>query len=156
MARAVEKHLPDLHRGLVEVDLAAARGEEREVLARTFPTLPSISIDHGVMEKADRVAVVPGDFGWNDVGSWESAWELASKDSRGNAAPGGTILVDARNNFVCDRTTRGSERIYALVGVADLVLVETDDAVLVIPRERAQDVREVVEELRRRGDAKRL
>jgi mannose-1-phosphate guanylyltransferase len=156
MARAMEKHLPELHRGLAEIDLAASRGEEREVLARTFPSLPAISIDHGVMEKADRVAVVPGDFGWNDVGSWESAWELASKDPRGNAAPDGAVLVDARNNFVSDRTTRGEGRVYALVGVSDLVLVETDDAVLVIPRERAQDVREIVEELRRRGDAKRL
>ena len=157
MAKAVEAHLPDLHRGLQEIDLAAARGEERQTLARLFPHFSAVSIDHGVMEKAERVAVVPGDFGWNDVGSWESAWELAAKDAHGNALPEGSVLVDAQNNFVCDRTARGSDgRVYAFVGVSDLVLVETDDAVLVIPRERAQDVRAVVEELRRRGDTKRL
>jgi mannose-1-phosphate guanylyltransferase len=108
------------------------------------------------MEKADRIAVVPGDFGWNDVGSWESAWELAAKDGVKNALPEDAIAVDARGNYVCDRTTHGGRRVYALVGVSDLVLVETDDAVLLIPRERAQDVRAVVDELKARGDKSRL
>jgi mannose-1-phosphate guanylyltransferase len=156
MSRAVERYLPDLHRGLEEIDAAAAHGDEHDVLTRVFPTFSSVSIDHGVMEKADRVAVVPGDFGWNDVGSWESAWELATKDARGNSVPDDAVLVDSSNNFVRDRTTRGEKRVYALVGVSDLVVVETDDAVLVIPRERAQDVRQVVEELRRRQDTKHL
>lgn len=156
MANAVAKYLPDLHRGLEEIDRSAQRGEEAEALARLFPRFSAISIDYGVMEKAERVAVVPGDFGWNDVGSWESAWELTAKDEAGNALPGAPVLVDAKNNYVCDRTTRVQKPLYAFVGVSDLVLVETDDAVLVIPRERAQDVRAVVEELRRRGDVKRL
>jgi mannose-1-phosphate guanylyltransferase len=156
MARAFEKHMPDVWQGALAIDAAARRGEEAEALARVFPGLASISIDNGIMEKADRVAVVPGDFGWNDVGSWESAWELALKDGEGNALPAGSIQVDARGNFVCDRTTGGSKRLYALVGVSDLVLVETDDAVLLIPRDRAQDVRSVVEELKSRADKGRL
>ena len=97
-----------------------------------------------------------GDFGWNDVGSWESAWELATKDAQGNALPEGAVAVDARRNFVSDRTTGGTKRVIALVGVEDLVVVETDDAVLVIPRARAQDVRTVVDELKKRGDTGRL
>jgi mannose-1-phosphate guanylyltransferase len=156
MAQAVERYMPDLHRGLVEIEEATLLGKESETLARVFPTLPSVSIDHGVMEKADRIAVVPGDFGWNDVGSWESAWELAAKDGSNNALPRSAIAVDAQGNYVCDRTTQGKERIYALVGVSNLVLVETDDAVLLIPRERAQDVREVVEQLKARDDKSRL
>jgi mannose-1-phosphate guanylyltransferase len=156
MLRAVEEHLPDLARGLRDIDAAAKEGRESEELARVFPQLPSVSIDNGVMEKADRIAVVPGDFGWNDVGSWESGWELAPKDGARNALPEGAVVVDAHGNYVCDRTTGKSGRVYALVGVSDLVLVETDDAVLVIPRERAQDVRAVVEELKRRGDKARL
>jgi len=156
MMRAIEAHMPDLYRGLMLIEEGARRGEEARVLAEVFPTLPSISIDNGVMEKASGLAVVKGDFGWNDVGSWESAWELAPKDGDGNALPAGAIAVDARRNYVCDRTTGGAKRVMALVGVEDLVVVETDDAVLVIPRSRAQDVRAVVEELRRRGDAGRL
>lgn len=156
MAQAVERYMPDLHRGLLEIEDAAVRGKGGDVLARVFPTLPSVSIDHGVMEKADRIAVVPGDFGWNDIGSWESAWELAAKDGANNALPESAITVDARGNYVSDRTTRGSKRVYALVGVSNLVLVETDDAVLLIPRERAQDVREVVEQLKAKGDKDRL
>jgi mannose-1-phosphate guanylyltransferase len=156
MARAIETHLPDLWRGLQEIDLAARQGDERRALHAVFPQLPSVSIDHGVMEKASAVAVVPGDFGWNDVGSWESAWELAKKDDVGNALPEDAVAVDAKGNFVCDRTTRSGKRVYALVGVSDLILVETDDAVLLIPRDRAQDVRAVVDRLKARGDKTRL
>jgi mannose-1-phosphate guanylyltransferase len=156
MARAIETHLPDLWRGLEEIEAAARRGEERAALDAVFPTLPSISIDHGVMEKASAVAVVPGDFGWNDVGSWESAWELSAKDEAGNGLPKDAVVIDARGNFVCDRTTSARNRVYALVGVSDLILVETDDAVLLIPRDRAQDVRAVVEHLKARGDDRRL
>jgi mannose-1-phosphate guanylyltransferase len=156
MTRAIEAHMPELWRGLEEIEVAAHRGEETEALSRVFPRLPSVSIDNGVMEKAERIAVVPGDFGWNDVGSWESAWELAPKDAEENALPEGAVKVDARGNYVCDRTSGTSRRVYALVGVSNLVLVETDDAVLLIPRERAQEVRAVVEALKARGDKGRL
>jgi mannose-1-phosphate guanylyltransferase len=113
-----------------------------------------VSIDHGVMEHMARLAVVPGDFGWSDLGSWQSAWELADKDEHGNAAPAGTVFVDARDNQVVDLRQEGhGGRVIALVGVADLCVVETDDALLVVPRARAQDVKYVVEALKARGDA---
>jgi mannose-1-phosphate guanylyltransferase len=150
MLQSIGQHLPVLAAGLVALDAAAERGDEARVLAELFPSFPSISIDHGVMEKADRVAVVPGSFGWNDVGSWEVSWELARHDLDGNALPEGTVVVDAANNLVKDLTT-GKKRRFALLGVSDLVLVETDDAVLVMPRGRAQDVRSIVEEIARQG-----
>ncbi|MCU0657038.1 MAG: sugar phosphate nucleotidyltransferase [Polyangiaceae bacterium] len=130
---------------------AAARGQEGEALADIFPILPSISIDHGVIERAPRLAVVRGDFGWNDVGSWQSAWELAPKDATGNALSSGVIAVQSQDNLVRDLRTDGRPRVIALVGVEGLVVVETDDALLILPRERAQDVRLVVDELKRRG-----
>jgi mannose-1-phosphate guanylyltransferase len=156
MKDAIERHLPALAAGLARIDAEAAKGNETSALASVFPTLPSISIDNGVMEKATDLVVAKGDFGWSDVGSWESAWELAPKDAEGNAVPEASIAVEARGNLVRDLTTNGAKRVYALVGVSDLVLVETDDAVLVIPRSRAQDVRSVVEELKRRRDKGRL
>jgi mannose-1-phosphate guanylyltransferase len=156
MADAVRAHLPELASGLQKVEEAAQRGDEAKTLAAVFPGLPSISIDHGVMEHERRLAVVPGDFGWNDVGSWQSTWELATKDAAGNAMPSGAVTVEASGNLVCDLRTTGGKRVYAFVGVSDLVLVETDDAVLLLPRERAQDVRAVVEALKARGDGKLL
>jgi len=152
MREAVAEHLPALARGLERIEAAAAVGNEAQVLAEVFPTLPSISIDHGVMEKAKRIAVVPGRFGWNDVGSWQVTWEMSERDAQGNALPAGTIAVDATNNLLKDLSKTARSKRWALVGVSDLVVVETDDAVLVIPRERAQDVRAVVDALAARGE----
>ena len=162
MLDAVRAHLPDLAAGLLAFDHAAAVGREKSEVDQRFGTLPAVSIDVGVMERLDRIAVVPGDFGWSDVGSWQSAWELASKDARGNSSPEGTVLVDASNNHVVDlRTPSAAEapsrtrKVIALVGVDDLVVVETDDALLVVPRARAQDVKEIVDQLKKRGDRDR-
>jgi mannose-1-phosphate guanylyltransferase len=156
MREAIAKHLPELATGLDRIDEAARSGDEARTIAELFPSFPSISIDFGVMEKAERIAVVSGEFGWNDVGSWESTWEMSDRDPLGNALPAGTIAIDARNNLVRDLTTLRAPKRWALVGVSDLVVVETDDAVLVIPRERAQDVRLVVNELTKRGETRRL
>jgi mannose-1-phosphate guanylyltransferase len=156
MLQAITEQLPKLAAGLDRIDEAARRGDEARAIAEIFPTFPSISIDFGIMEKAPRIAVVPGDFGWNDVGSWEVTWEMSERDALGNALPAGTVTVDARNNLVRDLTSARSPKRWALVGVSDLVVVETDDAVLVIPRERAQDVRLVVDALAKRGETERL
>jgi mannose-1-phosphate guanylyltransferase len=149
MAQLVERHLPEIAAGVGKIDEAARAGKETEVLRSIFPTLPSVSIDNGVMEKAAGLAVVAGDFGWNDVGSWQSAWELGSPDAAGNALSAGAVAIDAKNNLV--RTLGTGKKVVALVGVNDLVVVETEDALLVIPRERAQDVRLIVEALKASG-----
>jgi mannose-1-phosphate guanylyltransferase len=156
MDASIRAYLPALAEGLDRM----GQGADAPGLDAIFPTLPSISVDYGVVEPLakeaaeglrGRIAVVPGDFGWSDVGSWESAWELGAKDAAGNAAPEGTVLVDARGNLV--RATAG--KTVALVGVDDLVVVETDDAILVMPRKRAQDVRAVVDALKASGRADR-
>lgn len=139
MDQAIRAHMPELAKGLDSM------GEEN--VTSIFPTLPSISVDYGIVEKIEqgRIGVVPGDFGWSDVGSWESAWELAQKDEAGNALPSDAVAVDARGNLV------RAKKMVALVGVDDLVVVETDDAILVMPRKRAQDVRAVVDALKTKG-----
>ncbi len=152
MLTAIERHLPELASGLAAFDRAAAEGHEDEVVGRVFPTLPSISIDHGVMEKMERLGVVPAEFGWSDLGSWQSAHELADKDARGNSAPASAVLVDASGNHVVDMRQRGERQVIALVGVRDLVVVQTDDALLVMPLEASQRVREVVAALDARGE----
>ena len=156
MRDAITKHLPVLAAGLDRIDAAAASGDEPIALAEVFPTLPSISIDHAVMEKAEHIAVVPGSFGWNDVGSWEVTWEMAAHDAQGNAFPSGTVAIDATGNLVRDLTRGAAGKRWALIGVHDLVVVETDDAVLVVPRSRVQEVRAVVAALEKRGEVEKL
>ncbi len=112
--------------------------------ADTFGDCPSDSIDYAVMEKTDRAAVVPVDFGWNDVGGWPALWDLADKDSDGNATLGDTLLKDVRNSYF--RSDDG--RLIAAIGLEDTIVVSTDDAILVSRRDRAGDVKDIVERLK--------
>jgi mannose-1-phosphate guanylyltransferase len=153
MLRAVEQHLPDVHRGLQLIEQAVGQGPEaeREATRLAFASMPSISIDHGIMEKVSELAVVPGSFGWSDLGSWHTVWELGSRDHADNVGPTDSLFVDAHRNLIEDLRTNKTKRTVAMLGVSDLCVVETDDAVLIMPRDRAQDVRAVVDELTRRG-----
>ena len=155
MLDAIEKHMPKLAEGIERIETAAKRGTEAEraETVNVFEALESISIDYGIMEKVRELAVVPADVGWSDLGSWHTVWELGEKDAQGNVAHDDAVLVDAQNNLIENlRTVPGGKRVIALVGVHDLCVVDTDDALLVIPRERCQDVRAIVDALKRRGD----
>ncbi len=156
MLRAFQEHLPALADGLRTIDEAAGRGADAEkgAVRDFFDTCELVSIDYGVMEREAELSVVPGSFGWSDLGSWESAWELSPKDADGNAAPDSAVLVDSKDNLVANLSSSGAGKIIALVGVEGLCVVETDDALLVMPREKSQDVREVVSILeKRKSDA---
>jgi mannose-1-phosphate guanylyltransferase len=145
----IAQHLPSLAEGLDVIARALASGDDAaaaEATARVYPGLPSISIDHGVMEKTRGILVVPGDFGWNDVGAWSALAETRSADAAGNVCAGEVVAVDAAGNIVA--TDAG---LVALVGVSGLVVVRAGNAVLVVPRARAQDVREIVARLGQDG-----
>ncbi len=109
-----------------------------------FLACPAEAIDRAVMERTAHAAVILVDFAWSDVGSWSALWELAQKDAEGNATRGDVQLQDTRDSLVF-----GDRRLIATLGVADLVIVDTEDALLVADRSRSQDVREVVEDLKR-------
>jgi mannose-1-phosphate guanylyltransferase len=153
MLDAIKQHLPELHEGLQKIAAAAAQGRAQGEarLAEVFPRLPSISIDYGVIEKQANLNVVRGSFGWSDLGSWPSVWELSDQDQQGNAVNASTVLVDSHRNLVQVIGRGQRERVIALVGVDDLCVIETDDACLIVPRERAQDVRAVVDLLKSQG-----
>jgi len=116
-------------------------------LKRVFPECPSISIDYGVMEKSQRIAVVPADFGWSDVGSFAALSDVRETDHVGNVAEGDALVIDGRNNVVL----AGKDRPVAVIGLDDVIVVDSGDAILVCRRDRAQDVRKAVEELSRQG-----
>ena len=105
-------------------------------LSVAFLEAPSISFDHQVMEKTSQGIVVPLDAGWSDIGSWQAVWEMAEKDKTGNVTLGDSVVIDTTNSFV-----RSTSRRVAVVGLDDVVVVETEEGVLVIPRDRAQEVR---------------
>lgn len=107
-----------------------------------FAASPSESIDYAVMEKTDAAMVLPVDIGWNDVGSWSALWDVSEQDADGNAHHGDVIAVDTRNSYAYAR------RLVALVGVDDLIVVETDDAILVAAKDKVQQVKEVVARLK--------
>jgi mannose-1-phosphate guanylyltransferase/mannose-6-phosphate isomerase len=109
-----------------------------------FATAPSISIDHALMEKTEAAAVVTADIGWNDIGSWAALWDIGERDDDGNVTLGDVVLRDVQNSYA-----RSESRLISAIGVRDLVIVETDDAILVAPRDRAHEVKEIVAELDR-------
>jgi mannose-1-phosphate guanylyltransferase len=143
----LERLQPQLSTALPGLERAAASGDSSE-LARLYSELPRISIDFGLMERVEAIGAVPLDCGWSDLGSIEALGEILEPDSSGNSCRGEVITVDSRGNLLVS----DSGTLVAL-GVEDLTVVITGDAVLVMPRDRAQDVRQVVEALRRAGRA---
>lgn len=128
------RFMPETHRALADIAL--------------YPALPAVSIDVGVIEKTDNLLCVTGDFGWNDVGAWSALADILGADDDGNVALGPPLVAeDARRNIV----VADAGRVVALIGVDDLVVVQSGDAVLVVPRARAQEVRAAVDALARAG-----
>ncbi|HET9177874.1 MAG TPA: mannose-1-phosphate guanylyltransferase [Terriglobia bacterium] len=130
------------------LDRIAARGgiDGPQALKRLFPRLEKISIDYALMEKIDNVFAVAADMGWSDVGSWAVAYDLHAKDSDGNVRPEGSLCLDSRGNMVVN-----GGKFVVTIGVENLVIVETGEALLICAREQSQKVGKAVQELERQG-----
>ncbi len=141
------RHLPDLHAALTSIPLREGRMEPEELEA-FYAGVKGESIDVGVMEKSDRVTMIPASFGWSDVGSWSALPEVLEGDDNGNIVinAAGEVMTDARGCLAY-----GGGKLVAFLGVKDLIVVETPDALLVCHRDRAQEVKGIVGELERRG-----
>ena len=141
--KAVKKHLPELYDGLMEIKKFFDKPNFNEVLQTVYQQIPGISIDYGIMEKIHNVIMVQGDFVWNDLGSWEQVYKLGSKDDSGNVVSGETVLVDVKNSYI-----HSSKGMVAVLGLEDIVVVQEGGATLICPRDRAEDVKRVVDRLR--------
>lgn len=142
----LERHMPETRAGLAEIDAALAAGgpdAAAAAAARVYPTLPNVSIDHGVMERTRGILTLRGEFGWNDVGAWSALADYRPADADGNVVAATLVAHDARRNVVVS----DPGTLVALVGVEDLIVIQAGDAVLVAPRSRAQDVKEIVKQL---------
>ncbi len=138
--KAIEEHLPHLYDGLLEIRENIGSRKESETINRVYCQIKSISIDYGVMEHAQDVVVLKGRFGWTDMGSWDEFYKYCSKDDHENVLVGEHILKDSRGSYI-----DAPNKCVAVIGVDNLVVIDTEDALLICPRERAQEVQEIVE-----------
>lgn len=149
----IENHLPTLYKGLMEVEALLFQPDQtdrrngrdrQDRFYDHYSRIENISIDYGVMEKSDKVAAVPSNFEWSDLGNWTALDEIFEKDADGNILKGNAIDLGSQNSIII-----GGERLVATIGLKEMVVVDTPDATLVSSKERAQEVKKVVERLKR-------
>lgn len=141
-----KKLLPDVYECLNKIGNALGNANEKEIIDEVYPTIPSISIDYGIMEKSDKVRVIPAEMGWNDVGSWDNLGVLYEEDENGNVTAGDFVGIDTKNCI-----TYSQKRLISTIGVEDLIIVETEDAIMVCDKNKAQDVKKMVDTLKEQG-----
>jgi mannose-1-phosphate guanylyltransferase/mannose-6-phosphate isomerase len=138
---AMARYLPEVHRGLVRL----MEDADQDLLAQIYRDFPNISLDHGILERADQVAVVPVEMGWNDVGTWGALQDIFPKDGQGNVILGRALDRDSKGCIIY-----AQNRLVATIGLENIIVVDTPDATLVCHRERVQEVKDLVAELNRR------
>lgn len=141
-----KEFLPDVYADLLKIANGFGTADEEKILNEVYPSIRSVSIDYGIMEKSSDIEVVPGEFGWNDVGSWDMLGVLHQSDSDGNIKVGNTLAIDTKDSIIYS-----SGKLVATVGVDDVIIVETPDAIMVCSKDRAQDVKKIVDELKISG-----
>jgi len=135
--------MPDLYEGIQTISQAIGSNDFNDVLAKVYGQLKSISIDYGIMEKSNNVQLIKGKFDWSDVGSWDAVYHILEKDIRGNVAKGDVYFGNTKGTYV-----NSDNKFTAVIGVSDLLVINTDDATLVCHRDYAQDVKLIVDYLK--------
>lgn len=146
-----EKLLPDVYQILNEIMKPQTEEEKTKKLEELYPQLPKISIDYGIMERADKVLVLSGDFGWSDVGSFDALRNIYPADVNGNILYGQQILVESKNCI-----SYSKNKLLCALGVEDLIMVEADDVVLICHKDKTQEIGKVVEELKAQNKSEYL
>lgn len=144
--KLIANHLPALAKGLAKLEKAADTTSYPRVLQEVYGSLPKISIDYGVLEKAQEILMVPGDFGWDDVGTWTALESYKEHDLNGNVLDGQGVLVDTKNTMV-----QASDKVIATLGVDNLIIVESEGSILICNKQRAQDLKQVTKALQENG-----
>ena len=141
-----DKFLPDTYKGLVRIREVIGSSAEEAVLNEVFPAFESISVDYGIMEKAESIYTLPGDFGWDDVGSWLAVERIRNKNEDGNAITGNVVTVNSKDCII-----EAGDKLIAAVGLKDIVIVDTDDATLVCDKGSTADIKKILGELKQTG-----
>lgn len=138
--------LPQLDSGLAVIEQSLGTSSQAEVIRDIYKTLPRISVDYGIMEKSDRVWVIPASFGWDDVGSWTALGRYREADTQGNVLEADGVFIDTRECLVYS-----PQRVVATLGVEGLLIVDNGDSLLICGKDRAQEIKKVVEALKKAG-----
>jgi mannose-1-phosphate guanylyltransferase len=141
-----QRQRPQMYRQLMTIAETLGTPNEAHVLAETWPQIEKRSVDYAIMEGAEDVAVIPVEMGWSDVGSWATLLDIVPGDDQGNVVSGDHLDVDTTRTLV-----RSENRLVVTIGLEDMIVVDTDDALLICPKDRAQEVKAVVDRLRREG-----
>lgn len=141
----LSRFLPELTEGLGRIRDSIGTDKYEETLEKAFSGFRSVSVDYGIMEKADRIYTLAGTFGWDDVGSWLAVSRIRSTDAQGNTVQGNVITVDTENTII-----QGGRKLIATVGIQDAIIVDSEDAILICEKDRAGDIKKVLQELRNR------
>ncbi len=150
---AFEKHLPEIYEVFAAEKESLNTAAEKEAIERIYPQCTNISIDFGIMEKADNVYVIPASFQWSDLGTWNSAWQNMEKDYFQNAVAGSQVMVfDTRNTMV----HVPNNKLVVLQGMEDFIVVDTKDVLLICRKEKEQEIKEIVAEVKRNKGEKYL
>jgi mannose-1-phosphate guanylyltransferase len=149
--KQVRKLIPDLYKQLMEIKRHMQKPEYENKLKRVYQKIKNISIDYGIMEKAANVYMVRGDFTWNDLGSWEQVYKLGIGDKDGNVVQGKAVLLDTKNSYISS-----SKGLIAVLGLEDVVVVQDGSATLVCKRDKAEEVKNIVEKLKKNNLKKYL
>lgn len=147
--KEIETYLPGLHQGLKKINELQNKGDE--TINEIYSSFENISIDYGVLEKSQDVLVIPSDFGWSDLGSWSALDNILEKDGQGNILRGNLVDIGSENSTVI-----ASDRFIATIGLKDMVVIDTPDATLVSSKEKVQEVRKVVEALKKNNREEHL
>ena len=142
----LRKLMPDVYEGALRIADSYGTDKYTETLVKEYTAFTSESIDFGIMEKASDIYTIPGSFGWDDVGSWLAVERINETDDNKNYIDGDVISIDSERTTIC-----GGKRLIAAVGVEDLIIVDTDDAVLVCSKNNTQDVKKVIAQLKEHG-----
>lgn len=147
-------HLPKTYKNLIKIQKQIGTPAEQETLKEFYPKCDKISIDYGIMEKVDRkeVLIIPAELGWSDVGTWESIFEELANNEKTNLTKGRHIGIDSEGSLIYGN----GKKLIATIGIKDLVVVETEDALLICKKEQSQDVKTLVEKLKKSAQYKKL
>ncbi|MFT3949521.1 MAG: mannose-1-phosphate guanylyltransferase [Agriterribacter sp.] len=150
IVQAFEKYLPEMNELFIAEESRLNTAKEKQAIEKIYPLCTSISIDYGIMEKADNVYIIPSSFGWSDLGTWNSAYENIDKDRTGNAISGkNTMLIDSSNNMI----HVDQDKLIVLQGIDNHIIIDTGDVLMICSREKEQEIKEYVAEIKRsRGD----
>lgn len=140
---SMEKNLPEIYAGLSKIEAAIGADNEIEVLNNEFEAMPSESVDYGILEKETNIYVFPGNFGWDDVGSWLAVERMKATNEEGNVVAGNAVTYGVKNCII-----EGQEKLIAAIGVENLIIVDTKDATLICSKDNTADIKKITEHLR--------